>query len=207
MKNLIMKILKYLIGLFVKIDIKVKINIIVGHTEKSQGAKLVTTGESEYDYNKDLAKRIKKFAESKNVKVNIFYRDDIGISGVYEKIKKSKNDCALELHFNSFNKTAKGTTLLFNDEKDTENGEKQLAEKLQKMMDEIFSYDNRTKRKMRKIDIGNRGYKNVTRIFDIPSIILEPAFGSNPYEAMLLDQNKQEYAEGIINTVIAWKSV
>ena len=78
----------------------------VGHSSVSQGAENVTHGISEFKFNSNLAKEIKKYID-----VNIFYRNS------YQNLPKEINafnpDYVVSLHCNAFNKKASGSEVLF----------------------------------------------------------------------------------------------
>src|SRR3989337_4219198 len=91
----------------------VHLGIVVGHTKKEGGAKLCTTKMSEYEYSsKVLESLIKQSKDYPSLKVSGIFRDEVGIHGAYAKAKSFKCDAVVELHFNAFNGSQRGSQTL-----------------------------------------------------------------------------------------------
>lgn len=163
-----------------------KCAMIVGHTQRSQGAYSETLNMAEYPWNKDLAMRFLQMWGPLTVRV--FYRDGIGVSGAYKQADQWGADVAVELHFNSSaDPSASGTeTLYISDE-----GRK-LASAIQpRMVAALGLRDRGVKRPWQ-----GRGEASLTAI-SAPTVILEPFFGSNPGDALRAREHKQELAKAI----------
>lgn len=167
-----------------------KIAIVVGHNERSQGAVRVTDRESEYKWNGDLAKRIEKL-DPKSVKV--FYRTpgNNEISRVYQEVARWGAECAVELHFNAFSSaSAHGCETLYG----RSDQSKKLAQYLQdEILNTLGNYDRGLLRR-----VSGRGSLTVNQTAQ-PTALIEPYFGSNPSECKISEQLKDELALAILN--------
>lgn len=171
--------------------------IVVGHTQNSPGASGgAPINESEYTWNSDLADKIKVHCQSKNIESRIFYRDGIGISGAYQKVRQWGAACVMELHFNAYNRSAHGTETLYDN--DTNSGSRAWAQRLQDGMLGALGTHNRG---LKERDPGDRGYRSVSAV-DIPSALIEPFFGDNPQDAQRGHANKDALAEALANAAV-----
>lgn len=85
--------------------------LIVGHEPTKPGASSVT-GETEFDYNKDLARQIEALVDPKYCRVELVYRN--GYSKLPGIVNATNADFAVELHFNASNAgAARGTEMLY----------------------------------------------------------------------------------------------
>lgn len=171
-----------------------KIAIVIGHHEKSKGAFSPFFGMREYDFYKEVVKKI--YPVNSNYSVD-FYEHDSNISGYTTRIKdttsklnKVNYDLVLSLHFNSFEPQANGCeTLYFYKSK--------LGKKYAQEFNLLFTKVFRIK---------NRGIKALTNKKDrgfaicyypkAPVILLEPFFGSN-----LKDCENVQHPKNIADTI------
>jgi N-acetylmuramoyl-L-alanine amidase len=185
--------------------------LVVGHDKIRQGAHGVAPiSSSEYVYNSHLAKLIEEYGERRGHQVDIFFRDHIGIKGAYKSVADAEPDACIELHFNAFNGAVRGTETLFADIHDEkEVMEKEFAQCVQDEICKLFQRDAETNRGLinRSLSKGERGYMNVSQLFNIPSILIEPFFGDNPDDAQLAVSWKQPLAEAIVHAFEAWKTL
>lgn len=159
------------------INTNIGIAFIIGHTKDSPGAYSKTFDMHEYDFWSDEMTNVDlTYPDNKKFTYDYFRRDRIGISGAYKEAEKFlepfKNKFAIELHFNAYNGTARGSEVLY------VGGEKKLAGDLSAM----FASHIKTKdRGAKSLSSGDRGHYNVSRLDDmsIQSILTEPFFGDN----------------------------
>lgn len=175
--------------------------IVVGHTEKRQGANGVEPiGEPEYPWNNDLAQMVKQRCDAEGIESRIFYRNVGGINGAYRRVTKWGASCVVELHFNAFNGRVFGTETLYDE--DTNSGSRAWASLLQQEMVSLYQRTGSGDRGLKERDPGDRGYRSVSSA-NIPSALIEPFFGDNPDEAVLAEQKKDGLADAITNAIRA----
>ncbi len=176
-----------------------KLAIVVGHTQRSQGASGATPiSTTEYIWNKQLAKHIKSIASSHNIGCKIFYRDGVGIVGAYKRVKIWEPDSCIELHFNAFNGQVIGTETLYG----AYHPSKDWAEAIQQAIIKLYDRNPKSDRGIKQRKIGERGGKNVNQLDTIPSCLVEPYFGDVSSEAVLADDYLIDLAKAIVDTHI-----
>ena len=181
---------------------KVRLALVVGHEKGRPGAGLHGGGH-EYQYNSKVAEKAKAFADEvlfDELEVFVVYRDGIGIGGAYEKVKDIDPDAVIELHFNAFNKRVIGTELLYHDDKDKDPSlERAFAEHVLDGLYRLFrpgvKGKDRRLRGAKDLPKGHRGWYNVSRVLDFPSILVEPFFGDVASEAKLARELIDDYAK------------
>lgn len=182
-------------------DLELRLAIIVGHSLKEPGALGVAPlNMNEYYYNKEVAQLVVAECKPLGIRTEVFLRDGISIPLVCNAVNEfcdGANACAVELHFDSF-KDAKvqGTTTLYDmipPESLT------LARMMQESVSRVFGRNAKTNRGTRWLKSKDRGFYNMYGL-DVPACLIEPAFGSNPYDAALLQERFREYAETIALT-------
>jgi N-acetylmuramoyl-L-alanine amidase len=181
---------------------KVRLALVVGHEKDRPGA-LLHGGGHEYQYNSKVAQRAQAFAKEvlfDELEVFVVYRDGIGISGAYEKVADLDPDAVIELHFNAFNKRVVGTELLYHDDKDKEpQVERAFAEHVLSGLYQLFRpnapKESKVLRGAKDLPRGHRGWYNVSRVLDFPSILVEPFFGDTPSDAKLARELLDDYAK------------
>lgn len=166
--------------------------IVVGHTQSAQGAYGGSPiNQHEYPWNKHLAAQIKATCTTIGVTSKIFYRDNIGIEGAYQQVATWGAKCVMELHFNAYNSSAKGTETLYDNNRNA--GSRAWAQRLQNTMLEVLGTNDRG---LKECDPGDRGYGSVSAV-NIPSALIEPFFGDNPSDAAKGHNNKEDLAEAL----------
>ena len=177
-----------------------KVAVKVGHTSYAKGAYSLTIGESEYDYNLAVAKKLVELGDCKNIKYEMFTFDPKVSSYtkrqqlVAKKINEDDFDLVIELHYNSAEShTARGVLVLYY----YKSSKGREAAKV--IGDSIFNVFQTE----RDPDVGlssdkQNGYQAVVTPKPV-AILLEPFFGSNPQESALFkgDEGKTKYALSI----------
>ena len=170
-----------------------RLAIVVGHTKRRQGAvALPPIGTSEYQWNTDLAERIRAFADERDdVAVEIFWRDNGGLKGAYGRARAWGAQAAIELHFNASNNSkARGTETIYGDwERD-----QVFARIVQAEMVEALGLRDRGV----KEPWNGRGAVNLSHL-KVPSIIVEPGFGSNPHGAATMHAERDDLARALLD--------
>lgn len=166
-----------------------KICIVVGHTEKAQGAHNQAFNKSEYEFNKELVTHITPHLKHE---YKVFVNKELN------QLPKAINDydptICVNLHCNAFNKLVSGTETLYF--QNSTKGEA-LADILQ---DKVVGC----------LDLRDRGLKEITgnerggfilRKTKCPCVILEPGFIDNDVDLMVMENLLpvlgKEIAEGI----------
>lgn len=187
-----------------------RIAIIVGHTKKSKGA-VNYKGESEYDFNKRIAKEIKDYLDNFSKKTTgIFLRDGIGRSGVAQAVAAWNADLSIELHFNSFETMAYGCEILVWNRSRNFTDTVIMADE---MTDDLARAFNLRERNSFKTEDGiirdgvliltdkDRGSYNLRAMEDAGvkySMLIEPCFANyKNTESEAIFENEKKYAETI----------
>ncbi|RKT35282.1 N-acetylmuramoyl-L-alanine amidase [Roseovarius halotolerans] len=174
-----------------------KIAIIVGHNKRGQGAVRVTDGKTEFQWNSDLASRIRAYAEDDPYsEVRIFYRQtNMGytkqIQDVYARADAWGADVTIELHFNAAADASASYTCTLSS---GTAGSLALCERLQAAQVRVMGLDDAG------VKIRNRGGGRGWRSLwtgDAPAALIEPYFGSNPRDCILADKRKDELARAL----------
>ncbi|MCB0421155.1 MAG: N-acetylmuramoyl-L-alanine amidase [Bdellovibrionales bacterium] len=175
-----------------------KLALVVGHTDLNEGAacQIPFSFLTEYKFNSVLAAQIKMLARERNVICGVFHRDLIGIAKCYKKIEEDfRADYIIELHFNYFkNPEVRGTETLY--------GNNPLADLLAACVHSqvlaAMDRDVKHDRGIKKITEGGRGYLSLNAATDIPTVIVEPFFGSNLEDVRYALENMNVLADAIL---------
>ena len=167
-----------------------KVGVIVGHTAKAPGARIVATDgrvTSEYEYHKSVMTIALSKQNSLGSLAPMFnelvFRDNIGIAGATNKIIESGVDLSIELHTNASNGNAVGCEAFY-----YMPNSKSICEYYCELFCERFKRKNRGAKDIKK---NGRGVTNLSLLQDIPySILVEPFFGDNKDEYI----SKNDYA-------------
>ncbi len=179
--------------------------LMVGHTARSPGyagasPPFPDDDRHEYGWNKDLALRARKYAQSRGIRCEVFTRDGKDVAASYDAVRAWKPTATVELHFNSVarpadNPDVKGSLVLY--------GADDSRRWAQMLLDVLVDlYDRRGPRENLGIHIPgpnngySRGQANVTQIF--PSALIEPFFAHNLNEGRMAIDRKQALAERIV---------
>jgi N-acetylmuramoyl-L-alanine amidase len=178
--------------------------VVVGHERKAPGAAFALGG-NEYHYNSEVASKMKSYADQKypNMKVEVVFRDGVGISGAYKKAKALNPDACIELHYNAFNKQAFGTETLTS----VEDKDQKFAKIIQAKCCEVFERHGQS-RGLKVLSRGGRGGQSLYGMPGSANCLVEPFFGDNPDEAKLAQDKQEAYAHGLVDAFNEWaKSV
>lgn len=176
--------------------------LIVGHNAKAPGAYGVAPlSMGEYPYNKNLvAPECIRYGRSKGFTVEVLTKDAMGTSAVGAKatslVKAVGKGCVIELHFNAYNGQASGTETLYSTKIP---GSKLFAEIVQRNMVEVFDRPNRGL----KLRNTGRGASNLAAV-GVPCCLVEPLFGDNKTDALLLRDRADDYAHALVNAAIEY---
>ena len=117
---------------------------MVGHTAASPGCggahpPFPDNDYHEYGWNKDLALRIRKFAQVCGIRCEVFTRDGKDVPTSYDAVRAWKPTATVELHFNAVENPAecpdlKGSLVLFGAE-----DSRRWAQTLQDMMVALYN--------------------------------------------------------------------
>ena len=174
-----------------------RLAIIVGHTEMRQGAfALAPISQHEYSFNREVAREMEAAAAEIGIAARTFFRDGVGIKGAYQAAAAFEPDGIVELHFNAASAAARGTeTLCSEDHPDS----KKLADLVQQSMVEVFSRTGTKNRGVKVLRAGDRGFGNVSAAPTVPSVLVEPFFGSNSADCKIASENRSGYAAGLVD--------
>lgn len=174
--------------------------IVIGHEKSAPGADFALGG-SEYQYNSDIAQKVKEYAARKYpaLRVELIYRDGIGISGAYHKAAAFKPDACLELHFNAFNGQAQGSETLCS----VDPLDRQYAAAVHSKICDAFSRAGQS-RGVKPISRSARGGQSVYSLPGSANCLVEPFFGDNPAEAKIADERRIAYAMALLEGTVEW---
>lgn len=182
--------------------------VIIGHGTSKKGVMdkgawgTAPISMSEFDYNNLVASDMATYAK------------EIGLSCVILNKKGSSSKivgdttnnlvaefggkgCAIELHFNSFNKVASGTEVLF----DTR--EKDNAFFAGICLDQMVSLFKKPNRGIKDRTKEGRGKENLEFV-KVTSCLVEPLFGDTEGDAKLLKNKRTEYARCLVDAAVEY---
>ena len=167
-----------------------KVAIVIGHNKRHRGAYASKPIDKfEFDFNRQVYDKMIELSLDNNdtqiefKKFERRYRNSYTkeIKEVYRELTNWEADISIELHFNSFKKqTANGTETLSSGSKHS----LLLSNITQKHMVKNLKLKDRG---IRILHSGNRGYGSVTSA-PMPSILVEPFFGSNKKDLDRIDE-------------------
>lgn len=167
--------------------------VVVGHEKNRPGAALKGTSMYEYQYHTKVADKIKSMASMYNIDVEVIFRDSIGLSGAYEKVRMLSLDMCVELHFNAFNGKVTGTETLCSNKAD----DQLYAKEMQNELCRAFERSNMS-RGVKTIPRKANGGFACYSLLDIPNCLVEPFFGDVPSEVEMALKNMDDYAEAVL---------
>lgn len=185
---------------------KIKLGVIVGHDRNSSGATMCKPwGTSEYDFNSEVALMMKKYSKivsdpKISIEVAVIYRDIIGISGAYREAVKQNCDVVIELHFNGFNGSAYGSSVLCTDDKADIDFSTLVYNKLCK----LYNRTGKGLRGVKTILPSDRGGGNVHSFPLGPNVLIEPFFGDNYDDALMANEKKEDLAKVLVDSALDW---
>ena len=158
-----------------------KCALVVGHNYRSQGARNLSTGTTEFMFNSELANNIQYRLKSTNIGINIVFRDKY--RDLPGKINSHKPDFIISLHCNAFNQQASGTEVLYYHKSKPGH---MIARVLHENLVDALELNARGLKPKSSEDRG--GY--LLRYTHAPCVISEPFFIDNNHD---LDQAKIQY--------------
>lgn len=170
-----------------------KVAIVVGHTRLRKGACGISLP-CEFDFNSKVAEQLRDVAD-------IYYYDSYNygyksmVKRNAKKLNKKDYKLVIELHYNAASPLANGCEVFYYF---SNRVGKSLAEKFSHQLSRAFGIKNRGAKAM--INKGQRGfwalfYPKAT------TLLLEPFFGSNRYDASVFRGKETEYAQFIRNFI------
>jgi hypothetical protein len=181
----------------------VRLAIIVGHSEDSPGARATFPIDMyEYHFHDKLAIDIYREARENGLDAQVFKRDGISRRKLGELVDAftGPEGMAVELHFNSFDGQVKGTETLFDKEPVYNEA---FARIMHRHVVRAFERTGKRDRGIKEVEYGTRGWVNLDSVHCV-SCLLEPVFGDNQDEALLLYKNKSEYVRAIVAACVEW---
>ena len=175
-----------------------RLAIVVGHTELRPGAKAVAPiNAHEYPWNVEVAKMMKIEAAARGIACKVFYRNNGGLNGAYGRAQVYDPTAIIELHFNSFSSpNASGTETLCAENKPSAAA---FAEVVQQKMLQVLGTKDRG---VKKIGSRGRGHGNLVAAPNIPTVLVEPFFGSNPSDCERANTHIDAYAKCLVAAFI-----
>ena len=179
------------------------LGIVIGHTEKRQGAYSRYLKASEYTYNGEFAGLLVSEGIKKGIDVVVERRDNGGIFGAYERLLACDPAAIIELHFNAATPRATGTETLHTNMYDKAGFNEQVfAQMIQNALVGALCLRDRGVKRCRK---GDRGFYNLMQTKKICSIITEPFFGSNDFDSNVFNTNRGQVAANMIDAFAEWR--
>lgn len=179
-----------------------KLAVVIGHNPVQKGAHTICPlCCSEFEFNTKVAKIMKAIAEANSIDVEIFFRQYYGvyknelgrrtsnlrkeIKKVYSKVNEWNPDLSIELHFNAYRPNVSGTETLSSGSPNS----MLYAQLMQSQMVKLFDRNTKNKGdrgvKIRNSENRGRGYLSLVSS-RCPAILVEPFFGSNTEDCMLM---------------------
>lgn len=195
------------------LDKPTKIAIVVGHSEKSQGA-VNYKGETEFSFNSRIAEKIKEHISEKypKKKVKIFYRPagsyTVAVKQVGKDVGKWSAKISMELHFNSFKKEAYGCEILMWGNSEYAKETISVSDKITDNLSKEFNLKERYFHKYSDGSFGDgvkilggreKGATNIKACNDAGvkiAMLIEPCFANIEHgESKAIFENEDKYAE------------
>jgi len=180
----------------------IKIALIVGHSETSQGATNKTCGTSEFEFNKPLAIKIADLLYQNGVAVDIVYREGT-YTGLPGLVNLTDASIAISLHCNAFNKKQNGTETLHYVK--SKNG-KRLAGLLQYEIVKCLGLKDRGLKPCQAKHKGKAGDRGgyLLKYTNMPCVITEPFFIDCDKSLNLAQSKFDELAQAYVNAIIKY---
>ena len=153
--------------------------IVIGHTEKSQGAYSDYFQMHEWKFFNSFIGKLKEVGDVyfHNPKISSYRQR---MKSTANELNKKNYDMVLCLHFNAFNGRASGTEVLCVSEKGAIIGTNFNA---------YMAKLGLKNRGVKKLNSNSRGYSEIFHP-QAPAVILEPFFGDNPNDCKLFNIDK-----------------
>lgn len=177
-----------------------KIAIVIGHSERNQGAVNDTYNVSEYAFNKPLAFMIGTILANAGHTPIVVYRDST-YSKLPIDVNKTGASLAISLHCNAFNDDPHGSEVLYYT-KSTKG--KALAGSIQAEVVKCLGLKDRGLRPCDYDYIGKAGDRGgyLLKYTNMPCVVVEPFFLDADSSLELAEAKKPELAQAIANGII-----
>jgi len=169
-----------------------RVALVIGHSEKSQGASNKTTGLTEWVFNESLANDIIKCIS--NIDIIKVYRETT-YGALPSEINKLNPDLVISMHCNAFNQKASGTETLYY--YSSVKG-KEYAEVFNKHVVKALGLPDRGCRPRTSENRGGHILKNTKA----PCLIIEPFFIDNNNDLMVVNNKSVELVQAYVNAII-----
>lgn len=166
--------------------------LVVGHRKSQKGAVTINEGVNEFDFNSEIAEKVKNKVSKANIK--ILFRDDNsqGYRNLPSKINALQPNFIVSLHFNAAGSlSARGTEMLYYHS--SKAGHK-MALIMQDHVLNALKLKNRFTKKIKATERGGHLLKYTTA----PCIITEPFFGSNKDDEKIALNNIQKLVDAYV---------
>jgi N-acetylmuramoyl-L-alanine amidase len=152
--------------------------IVVGHHPDAPGAALDLGPRSihEYELWAPFARELALTLEAENIEASVVHRPhEDPDRALGQQVNETNAAAAIELHFNAYDGPAKGTEMLY---WPTSTDGERLATLLQTHVTDALGTEDRRV-------VGTQEF-SFLRLTEMPAVICEPAFGTNPQDAWRL---------------------
>jgi len=181
------------------VETKPRFALVVGHNEKSQGA-VNYLGESEWVFNKRIARKVQEIMTSWGYTTAIIYRPagtrhSTQVNYVGEKASELGVQLAFCLHFNSYSKVAYGCEVLVTEDAQAE--VISIADVITDELNERLGLVERHEDGVNFIHSGHNGYQMLHELGSrgIMACLLEPCFANfRTKESEAIFENEDTYA-------------
>jgi len=189
----------------------VKIGLDPGHGWGDSKTGAVGNGLTEKDVNLEIALLTKQILENNDIEVTITREGDSYDKKLYQAAEIINNESpvlVVSIHTNSGVSAASGTEACYTAGKNTDEQSKRLAQLLTDSISTSLSVKNRGIYPENSESVCGRGRGRLyIHEMNAPSTIIETGFLSNPTEAELLKNNKNEYAQAIAQAILNYLGI
>lgn len=173
-----------------------RICLVVGHSEKKQGAINKDTGLTEYVYNSALAHAIRGQLRVNCPKCDPFIQHRTGsYQKLIDDINAEKPDIIISLHCNAYNTEVQGGEVLYSGSASGLELAKAVHDKI------VLSLAVSANRGIKKVDISGRGGKLLHKT-KAPCVIVEPFFIDNNGDCALGCRFMLDLAEAVSSGIM-----
>ena len=179
-----------------------KIALIIGHSEKNQGATNKTYGTSEFEFNGPLAHSVAEKLLLEGFEPIIIYRDN-SYSALPGKVNRTDADIAVSFHCNAFNKNPNGTETLYY--KNSSRG-LFLASCIQDEIVKCLGLKDRGLKACAASKIGKAGDRggHLLKHTSMPCVIVEPFFIDSDSSLELANHKFEDLAEAYTAGIVKY---
>ena len=174
-------------------EVIMKVALIVGHSEKSQGAVNKKSGVTEFEINSRLANQVYLKLAVLGIDCEVVWRTG-SYSELPSQVNKTNADIAISMHCNAFNTKASGCEVLY---WNTSKKGRELASDLQYRLVDVLGNEDRGIKP--KYD-GDRGAK-ILKETSMPCALMEPVFIDNDDDFALLDSNIRFVSMAVVEAI------